>query len=78
VGYLSKEALDDLAKGRAELQPALRKLKAAYITSAGPTPMHRRRSTRSMGSAAACRLWCTWPTPCSSCSLRISIRSRRW
>jgi hypothetical protein len=31
VGYLSQEALDDLAKGRGELQPALRKLKAAYI-----------------------------------------------
>ena len=31
VGYLSQEALDDLAKGRAELQPSLRKLKAAHI-----------------------------------------------
>lgn len=30
MGYLSQEALDELAKERAELPPALRKLKAAY------------------------------------------------
>lgn len=30
MGYFGKEALDELTKGRAELQPALRKLKAAY------------------------------------------------
>lgn len=30
MGYLSHEALDDLTKGRAELAPALRKLKGAY------------------------------------------------
>lgn len=30
MGYLSKEAIDELTKGLAELPPALRKLKAAY------------------------------------------------
>jgi hypothetical protein len=30
LGYFSQEALDDLTKGRAELAPELRKLKAAY------------------------------------------------
>jgi hypothetical protein len=30
LGFFKQEALDELAKERAELQPALRKLKVAY------------------------------------------------